>query len=77
MVWSQERSVAKKIIDFENHFNIFKPKQAAGSVKPTLTISNNGNSWTLKLSSTFKNSETTFTEGVEFDESNKNEKFIW
>jgi len=45
-------------------------RKAGGSVKPTVIISNNGNQWTIKLQSTFKNSEISFTEGVEFDESN-------
>lgn len=44
-------------------------RKAAGTIKPTLTISNEGNNWTLKLTSTFKNSETNFTDGVAFDES--------
>jgi fatty acid-binding protein 3 len=44
-------------------------RKAGGSVKPTVIISNNGNQWTIKLQSTFKNSEISFTEGVEFNES--------
>ncbi len=43
-------------------------RKAAGSIKPTVTITNNSNNWSIKLSSTFKSSEMNFTEGVEFDE---------
>jgi len=45
-------------------------RKAGASIKPTVIISNNGNQWTIKLQSTLKNSEISFTEGVEFDESN-------
>ncbi len=43
-------------------------RKVASTVKPTLTISNEGDRWTMKLTSTFKNQETSFTEGVSFDE---------
>jgi hypothetical protein len=45
-------------------------RKTAGSIKPTVIISNNGDSWTLKMQSTLKSSEITGTLGVEFDESN-------
>jgi len=46
----------------------FATRKIGNSVKPTYTISNDGNTWTIKLESTFKNTEIKFTEGVEFDE---------
>ena len=46
----------------------FVMRKAAGSVKPTLNISNDGANWTFKMTSTFKNQETKFTDGVAFDE---------
>lgn len=47
----------------------FVTRKAAANIKPTVTILNNGNEWTLKMVSTLKSSETTFVDGVEFDES--------
>ncbi len=47
----------------------FVTRKAAGSVKPTVSITNDGNNWTLKMTSTLKSSETNFVDGVEFDES--------
>lgn len=47
----------------------FVTRKAAATIKPTLTITNDGTKWTLKLTSTLKNSETSFEENVEFDES--------
>ena len=47
----------------------FVMRKAAANIKPTVTILNNGNEWTLKMVSTLKSSETTFVDGVEFDES--------
>ena len=44
-------------------------RKAAAFVKPTITVENNGNVWTIKTTSTLKNNEITATEGVEFDES--------
>ena len=39
-------------------------RKAAGSIKPTMIIEQNGNVWTVKVHSSFKNQETTFTEGI-------------
>ena len=44
-------------------------RKAALTLKPTTIISNNGKHWTLKIKSTFKNSEFEATEDQEFDES--------
>ena len=46
-------------------------RKTAGSVKPTLTISKNGNQWTIKVQSSIKTQELIATEDVEFDESKK------
>lgn len=46
-------------------------RKTAGTIKPTVIISNDGDKWTLKMQSTLKSSEVTATLGVEFDESNK------
>ncbi len=43
-------------------------RKVANTVKPTLTISNDGDKWTFNMTSTFKNQTTSFTEGVSFDE---------
>lgn len=50
----------------------FMLRKAAGLVKPQINISNNGNQWTFKATSTLKNVEVNATEGVEFDESKSN-----
>lgn len=41
---------------------------AANAASSTVTILKNGDKWQLKLDSTFKSSDTTFTEGIEFDD---------
>ena len=43
-------------------------RKVALGARPTNIIINNGKNWTLKMVSSIKNSETNFTEGVEFDE---------
>jgi len=43
-------------------------RKTAGTIKPTVIISNDGDKWTLKMQSTLKSSEVTATLGVEFDE---------
>lgn len=50
----------------------FVTRKAAANIKPTVTITNDGNKWSLKMVSTLKSSETNFEDGVEFDESNLN-----
>ena len=47
----------------------FVARKAAASMKPTVTITNEGSNWHIKMNSTFKNSETKFTDGVAFEES--------
>jgi hypothetical protein len=49
----------------------FATRKLGASVKPTLIISQSGQDWSLKLESTLKNSETKFTDGVEFEEGKK------
>ena len=49
----------------------FVTRKAAANIKPTVTITNDGNKWCLKMASTLKSSEVNFVDGVEFDESNK------
>ena len=44
-------------------------RKTAGSVKPTVTLENSGDEWTMKVSSTLKSSELKFTVGVQFEES--------
>jgi len=46
----------------------FITRKAAANIKPTVTIENNGDKWTIKMKSTLKSSEISFTDGVEFDE---------
>ena len=46
----------------------FAMRKIGGTVKPTYIISQDGNNWTIKMQSTFKNSEYTFIDGVEFEE---------
>lgn len=46
----------------------FAVRQAAGTLKPTLIISKEGDKVICKTQSTFKNSEVSFILGVEFDE---------
>lgn len=50
-------------------------RKTAGSVKPTVTLENSGDEWTMKVSSTLKSSELKFTVGVQFEESNFNSNF--
>lgn len=45
-------------------------RKTAASIKPTVTIENNGSNWNIKLASTFKSSELPFVDGVQFEESN-------
>merc|ERR1712150_65505 len=46
----------------------FMLRKVASTIKPSLTIENSGNDWVFKVTSTFKNQETKFTDGVAFDE---------
>merc|ERR1712055_322634 len=43
-------------------------RKMGGAAKPSQEISINGDTWTIKTISTFKNTEITFQLGVEFDE---------
>lgn len=42
-------------------------RKIAATVKPTLTITKDGDKWVIKSKSTFKNEEDEFTIGIEFD----------
>lgn len=46
----------------------FLTRKIGASTKPVNIITKNGNDWILRTESTFKNSETKFTDGVEFNE---------
>ncbi|XP_075684258.1 fatty acid-binding protein, adipocyte-like [Rhinoderma darwinii] len=46
----------------------FLTRKAACTLKPDVTICKNGDEWTIKTSSTFKNTELSFKLGEEFDE---------
>nr|WLG17454.1 fatty acid-binding protein C [Brachionus koreanus] len=43
-------------------------RKVGNTVTPTLIISNNGNEWSIKMRSTFKNTDDNFTLGEEFDD---------
>ena len=43
-------------------------RKTANSIKPTSIVAFDGAKWSIKLQSTFKNSETIFEDGVPFDE---------
>ena len=44
-------------------------RKAASAIKSSLIISQDGNTWSIKVKSTLKSSETKFESGVEFAES--------
>ena len=46
----------------------FATRAIGSKVKPTYHISQENNTWTIKMESTFKNSELKFTVGEEFEE---------
>ena len=43
-------------------------RKMGAAAKPSQEISQDGDSWVIKTTSTFKNTELNFTPGVEFDE---------
>jgi hypothetical protein len=45
-------------------------RKTAGSLKPTVTLENSGDQWNMKVSSSLKSSELSWTVGVQFEESN-------
>jgi hypothetical protein len=46
----------------------FATRKIGATVKPTVTIKQDNQHWTIKVESTFKNTEITFADGVEFEE---------
>jgi hypothetical protein len=46
----------------------FATRKIGANVKPTYHISQEGNTWVIRMESTFKNSEIKFQCGVEFEE---------
>ncbi len=48
----------------------FATRKIGATVKPTVIISKDGEQWSIKVQSTFKSSEISFKDGVEFDEGN-------
>ncbi len=67
--------ILKPIFKFNPLFDIFNLgvgwvfRTAAGAIKPTIIVTRDGNTWTLRSISSLKNIELTATEGIEFDES--------
>lgn len=47
-------------------------RKAGNMVTPTLIISNEGNKWSIKMRSTFKNTDDNFVIGEEYDDGFEN-----
>ncbi len=46
----------------------FATRKIGATVKPTVHIEQKNGNWVIRVESTFKNSEVSFADGVEFEE---------
>jgi len=51
-------------------------RKMGNTLKPDFTVSKDGDTWKMVTSSTFKTTEVTFQEGVEFDEKTADDRAI-
>ncbi|EPQ02462.1 Fatty acid-binding protein, heart [Myotis brandtii] len=72
-----------KLMDSKNFYDYMKSigvgfatRQVANMTKPTTIIEINGDTITIKMQSTFKNSEISFKLGVEFDETTTDDRKV-
>jgi len=51
-------------------------RKMGNTLKPDFTVSKDGDTWKMVTASTFKNTEVTFKEGVEFDETTADDRAV-